>query len=307
MDQPTAMDIEEPIPTKKKRFDNHSSKVATSSSTSSANAITSKATNNSNEKKSYTSKAAKNMQRRNAPISSAALLPSKIGGYQTNTQIYLTGRANTSMPSEIQSVNPQPMDFTENTTETEVMRKEILNNLENANESFVDANPSISNNTSQRIAHNSMPKPETSTQTPYKSKAAELIRSRNAPISSSPKIFEIPKTSVKPKSSQSTENTPKVTNRLHGRSAPLIRSPSIFDIDNFDEIPKKFVKPKVISQSAGNNVESSAKNNSVKPNTMTNNKVVPKPTPPPKKSINSLKKSFASERVKNRLEKNKSK
>ena len=126
MDQPTAMDIEEPIPTKKKRFDNHSSKVATSSSKSSANTITSKATNNSNEKKSYTSKAAKNMQRRNAPISSAALLPSKIGGNQTNTQIYLTGRANTLMPSEIQSVNPQPMDFTENTTETEVMRKEII-------------------------------------------------------------------------------------------------------------------------------------------------------------------------------------
>ena len=287
MDQPTAMDIEEPIPTKKKRFDNHSSKVATSSSKSSANAIISKATNHSNEKKSYTSRAAKNMQKRNAPISSATLIPSKISGNQTLI-------SNTSMPSEIQSEIPQPIDFTENIKETEVvMRKEILNNSENANESV--------------IAQNSMPKSETSTKTPYKSKAAELIRSRNAPISSSPKIFEIPKTSVKPKSSQSTENTPKVTNRLHGRSAPLIRSPSIFDIDNFDEIPKKFVKPKVISQSAGNNVESSAKNNSVKPNTMTNNKVVPKPTPPPKKSINSLKKSFASERVKNRLEKNKSK
>ena len=94
------MDIEESIPIKKKkkkRFKIHSSKVATSSSKSSANAIISKATNHSNEKKSYTSKAANNIQKRNAPIRSAALLPSKIGGNQTNTQIYLTGRANTSI------------------------------------------------------------------------------------------------------------------------------------------------------------------------------------------------------------------
>ena len=63
MDQPTAMDIEEPIPTKKKRFDIHTSKVATSSSKSTT---TSKA---NNEKNSYISKAAKNIQSRNAPLS----------------------------------------------------------------------------------------------------------------------------------------------------------------------------------------------------------------------------------------------
>ena len=172
------MNIEESIPIKKKkkkRFKIHSSKVAMSSSKS-----------NSNEKKPYTSKATKNMQKRNAPISSATLIPSKISGNQT-----LITNTDPSMPSEIQSEIPQPIDFTENSMETErVMRKEILNNSENANESL--------------IAHNLMPTPETSTKTPYKSKAAELIRSRNATISS-PKIFEIPKQSVKPKSFQSTE------------------------------------------------------------------------------------------------------
>ena len=124
------MDIKESIPIKKKkknRFKIHSSKVATSSS---------KSTTNSNEKKPYTSKATKNMQKRNAPISSATLIPSKISGNQT-----LITNTDPSMPSEIQSEIPQPIDFTENSMETEVvMRKEILNNSENANESLIAHN-----------------------------------------------------------------------------------------------------------------------------------------------------------------------
>ena len=304
MDQPTAMDIEELIPTKKKRFDIHSSKVATSSSKSTGTGTSTTSKANSNEKKSYVSKAAKNIQTRNAPLSSA-LIPSKISENQT-----LTNTTTSAMPSR-QAVIPQPMDFTENSseTDTEVMRKEISNNVEeNANNSLADASPSILNaNTSRRIAHNSMPKPETSTKK-YISKAADRMRGRNAPISG-PSIFEIDKFDEIPKNFVKSKVSPSATDRIRGRNAPLNSSPSIFDMDNpsIFEIPKNSVKPKVSAQlSAENNVETSTKN-SVK-TTLTNNKV-PKTTAaaPPKKYTNSLKKSFASERVKNRLEKNKSK